>query len=157
MYARFHIQIKKTFMKLILLIFNILFTLTLSSQNKIQFDQRLLQKYTVDYLDRIYEENKNQFDFIKFFLNNSYYFQNIKQIPDQKEKHYPNILEYSNQNFKNIKIDDLSENSFNIFLFDIPFHQKEKITFSIGELNKVIIIRSKNEIHELFKRHQLNK
>tara|TARA_B100000886_G_C20219086_1_gene405688 strand:- start:35 stop:469 length:435 start_codon:yes stop_codon:yes gene_type:complete len=144
-------------MKLILLIFNILFTLTLSSQNKIQFDQRLLQKYTVDYLDRIYEENKNQFDFIKFFLNNSYYFQNIKQIPDQKEKHYPNILEYSNQNFKNIKIDDLSENSFNIFLFDIPFHQKEKITFSIGELNKVIIIRSKNEIHELFKRHQLNK
>ncbi|MAJ97742.1 MAG: hypothetical protein CBE48_000385 [Flavobacteriales bacterium TMED288] len=144
-------------MKLILFTFNILFTLTLSSQNKIQFDQRLLQKYTVDYLERIYEENKNQFDFIEFFLNNSYYFQNIKQIPDQKQKYYPNILEYSNQNFQNIEIDDLSENSFNIFLFNIPFHQKEKITFSIGDLNKVIIIRSKNEIHELFKRHQLNK
>ena len=144
-------------MKLILLIFNILFTLTLSSQSKIQFDQRLLKKYTVDYLERIYDENKNQFDFIEFFLNNSYYFQNIKQIPDQKKTHYPNILEYSNQNFKNIQIDDLSENSFNIFLFDIPFHQNEKISFSIGELNKVIVIRSKNEIHELFKRHQLNK
>ena len=144
-------------MKLILFTFNILFTLTLSSQNKIQFDQRLLQKYTVDYLERIYEENKNQFDFIEFFLNNSYYFQNIKQIPDQKQKHYPNILEYSNQNIKDIEIDDLSENSFNIFLFDIPFHHKEKITFSIGDLNKVIIIRSKNEIHELFKRYQLNK
>lgn len=144
-------------MKLILLTFNILFTLTLSSQNKIKFDQRLLQKYSVDYLERIYEENKNQFDFIDFFLNNSYYFQNIKQIPDQKQKHYPNILEYSNQNIKDIEIDDLSENSFNILLFDIPFHQKEKNTFRIGESNKVIIIRSKNEIHELFVRNQLNK
>ena len=157
MYTRFYIQLKKTFMKLILLTFNILFTLNLSSQNKIKFDQRLLQKYTVDYLERIYDENKNQFDFIDFFLNNSYYFQNIQQIPDQKQKHYPNILEYSNQNIKDIEIDDLSENSFNIFLFDIPFHQKEKNTFSIGESNKVIIIRSKNEIHELFERHQLNK
>ena len=80
-------------MKKILFLFCLVNVLNTSAQDVPEIDDRLLFRFTQSQLDDIASVNPNQIKYLNFYLNNSYYFQDIGFIPNQKLQDYQDVFQ----------------------------------------------------------------
>jgi len=123
----------------------------ISAQDLTDFDARLLFRFTQSELDATALVNPTQIDYLNFYVNNAYFFQEFGSIPAEKIIDLPNILDLASlpEGF-DFDQEEVSKENFNILMYDVDFFQNRKNSFRLGNKNLLIVLRSKKEIYEMF-------
>jgi hypothetical protein len=138
-------------MKKILFLFCTILVQNISAQDLTNFDARLLFRFTQSELDATALVNPTQIDYLNFYVNNAYFFQEFGSIPAEKIIDLPNILDLASlpEGF-DFDQEEVSKENFNILMYDVDFFQNRKNSFRLGNKNLLIVLRSKKEIYEMF-------
>ena len=138
------------FMKKILFLFCLINVLNTSAQDIPEIDDRLLFRFTQSQLDDIASVNPNQIKYLNFYLNNSYYFQDVSFIPDQKLQDYQDVFQHLSLPSDYQLEEPISKDNFNILMFNVPFFENKSTAYLFGDSNLLLILRSKKVINEMF-------
>jgi len=138
-------------MKKILFLFCTILVQNISAQDLTDFDARLLFRFTQSELDATALVNPTQIDYLNFYVNNAYFFQEFGSIPAEKIIDLPNILDLASlpEGF-DFDQEEVSKENFNILMYDVDFFQNRKNSFRLGNKKLLIVLRSKKEIYEMF-------
>ena len=138
-------------MKKILFLFCAFYAQIISAQDLTDFDARLLFRFSHSDLDATAAVNPSQIDYLNFYVNNACFFQEVESIPEEKINDIPNILDLASlpEGF-DFDQDEVSKENFNILMYDVDFFQNGKNTYRLGTQNLLIVLRSKQEIYEMF-------
>jgi len=136
-------------MKKIFFLFFVSYSLLVSAQDLSIVDARLFYRYSQVQIEAMSNSNPSQIEYLNFYVNNSYYFQDIDYLPEEKKDDYPNIFD-----FFILPTDySISKDDFNILMFDVPFFQNKETTYRFDE-QTVLVLRRKSELNRMF--NQLN-
>ena len=142
-------------MKKILFLFCAIFAQNISAQDLTDFDARLLFRFTQSELEATALVNPRHIDYLNFYVNNAYFFQEVASIPEEKINDIPNILDLvSLPEGYDFDQEEVSKDNFNILMYDVDFFQNRKNTYCLGNQNLLIVLRSKKEIYKMF--NQIN-
>ena len=141
-------------MKKILFLFCLVKVLNTSAQDLTNIDDRLLFRFTQSQLDDIASVNPNQIKYLNFYIKNSFYFQEVGNIPYQKLQDYQDVFQYLS-----LPIDyqfevPISKDNFNIFMFNLPFFENKSSAYLFGDSNLLLVLRSKKVINEMFNENE---
>jgi len=138
-------------MKKILFLFCAFYAQIISAQDVTDFDARLLFRFTQSELDATASINPSQIDYLNFYVNNTCFFQEVESIPEEKINDIPNILDLVSlpEGF-DFNQEEVSKENFNILMYDVDFFQNGKNTYRLGNQNLLIVLRSKQEIYDMF-------
>jgi len=143
-------------MKKIFCLFCLFFTLNISAQESFDFNARLLFRYDQSQLLAMASVSPVQINYLNFYLDNAFYFQDLDVIPIEKLQHYPDILEYIDLP-PNYELEvPVSKENFNILMYDVTFFHDRKSTYRFGDTNDLIILRSKKEIYRMFNQSNIH-
>ncbi len=136
-------------MKKIFFLFFVSYSLLVSAQDLSIVDARLFYRYSQVQIEAMSNSNPSQIEYLNFYVNNSYYFQDIDYLPEEKKDDYPNIFD-----FIILPTDySISKDDFNILMFDVPFFQNKETVYRFDE-QTVLVLRRKSELNRMF--NQLN-
>ena len=141
-------------MKKILFLFFLINVLNTSAQDIPEIDDRLLFRFTQSQLDDIASVNPNQIKYLNFYLNNSYYFQDVSFIPDQKLQDYQDVFQHLSLPSDYQLEEPISKDNFNILMFNVPFFENKSTAYLFGDSNLLLVLRSKKEINEMFNENE---
>ena len=132
-------------MKKILLLLLFLFGIFFSVSGQ-EFDNRLIEKYSTEYLTKLSNEQPQLLEFLTFNLDNSYYIMDICE--DTK---YDVLYELDENKIRkdNPAIVDLE--NINIYNYDIELKLDRKVVYKIHNTNIALVFYSKNELVNNFK------
>ena len=142
------------FMKKILFLFYLVNVLNTSAQDLPDIDDRLLFRFTQSQLDHIASVNPNQIKYLNFYLNNSYYFQDVSFIPDQKLQDYQDVFQHLSLPSDYQLEEPISKDNFNILMFNVPFFENKSTAYLFGDSNLLLVLRSKKVINEMFNENE---
>ena len=142
------------FMKKILFLFCLINVLNTSAQDIPEIDDRLLFRFTQSQLDDIASVNPNQIKYLNFYLNNSYYFQDVSFIPDQKLQDYQDVFQHLSLPSDYQLEEPISKDNFNILMFNVPFFENKSTAYLFGDSNLLLVLRSKKVINEMFNENE---
>ena len=137
-------------MKKILFLFCLINVLNTSAQDIPEIDDRLLFRFTQSQLADIASVNPNQIKYLNFYLNNSYYFQDVGFIPDQKLQDYQDVFQHLSLPTDYQLEEPISKDNFNILMFNVPFFENKSTAYLFGDSNLLLVLRSKKVINEIF-------
>ena len=141
-------------MKKILLLFYLVNVLNTSAQELLDIDDRLLFRFTQSQLDDIASVNPNQIKYLNFYLNNSYYFQDVGFIPNQKLQDYQDVFQHLSLPSDYQLEEPISKDNFNILMFNVPFFENKSTAYLFGDSNLLLVLRSKKVINEMFNENE---
>ena len=141
-------------MKKILLLFYLVNVLNTSAQELLDIDDRLLFRFTQSQLDDIASVNPNQIKYLNFYLNNSYYFQDVSFIPDQKLQDYQDVFQHLSLPSDYQLEEHISKDNFNILMFNVPFFENKSTAYLFGDSNLLLVLRSKKGINKMFNENE---
>ena len=124
--------------------------LNTSAQDVVEIDDRLLFRFTQSQLDDIASVNPNQIKYLNFYLNNSYYFQDVDIIPDEKLLDYQDVFQHLSLPSDYQLDEPINEDNFNILMFNLPFFENKSTAYLFGDSNLLLVLRSKKIINEMF-------
>ena len=137
-------------MKKILFLFCLVKVLNTSAQDLLEIDDRLLFRFSQSQLDDIASVNPNQIKYLNFYLNNSYYFRDAGNIPDQKLQDYQDVFQHLSLPSGYQLEEPINKDNFNILMFNVPFFENKSTAYLFGESNLLLVLRSKKVINEMF-------
>ena len=137
-------------MKKILFLFCLVNVLNTSAQDLLEIDDRLLFRFSQSQLDDIASVSPNQIKYLNFYLNNSYYFQDVGFIPDQKLQDYQDVFQHLSLPSDFQLEEPISKDNFNILMFNVPFFENKSKAYLFGDSNLLLVLRSKKVINEMF-------
>ena len=141
-------------MKKILFLFCLVNVLNISAQDPPKIDDRLLFRFTQSQLDDIASVNPNQIKYLNFYLNNSYYFQDVGFIPNQKLQDYQDVFQHLSLPSDYQLEEPISKDNFNILMFNVPFFENKSTAYLFGDSNLLLVLRSKKVINEMFNENE---
>ena len=141
-------------MKKILFLFCLINVLNTSAQDIPEIDDRLLFRFTQSQLDDIASVNPNQIKYLNFYLNNSYYFQDVSFIPDQKLHDYQDVFQHLSLPSDYQLEEPISKDNFNILMFNVPFFENKSTAYLFGDSNLLLVLRSKKGINKMFNENE---
>ena len=137
-------------MKKILFLFCLVNVLNTTAQDLPEIDDRLLFRFTQSQLDDLVSVNPNQIEYLNFYLNNSYYFQEANFIPNQKLQDYQDVFQHLYLPSDYQLEEPINKDNFNIFMFNVPFFENKSTAYLFGGSNLLLVLRSKKVINEMF-------
>ena len=137
-------------MKKILFLFCLVNVLNTNAQDLPEIDDRLLFRFTQSQLDDLVSVNPNQIEYLNFYLNNSYYFQEANFIPNQKLQDYQDVFQYLYLPSDYQLEEPINKDNFNILMFNVPFFENKSTAYLFGGSNLLLVLRSKKVINEMF-------
>ena len=138
------------FMKKIVLLLFLFNVIKLSAQVPTDLDDRMLFRFSQNQLSDMSALDTNHVKYLNFFVTHSYYFEDVVEVPNEKLADYPNIIEYLSLPIDYQIAIPVSEENFNIFMYDVQFFENKQSTYLLGDSNKVVVLRSKIEINNMF-------
>ena len=141
-------------MKKILFLFCLVNVLNTTAQDLPEIDDRLLFRFTQSQLDDLVSVNPNQIEYLNFYLNNSYYFQEANFIPNQKLQDYQDVFQHLYLPSDYQLEEPINKDNFNIFMFNVPFFENKSTAYLFGGSNLLLVLRSKKVINEMFNENQ---
>ena len=124
---------KAQLLVVILFISNFIF-----SQTSMDFYERLLERFTVEELTEMKNNNPDQLKIHEYCLDNAYYFTDI-----------PIGKPYKERITSEVNIDDIE--NFNFFKLDITPLENDYQYFSVKNKNVLLVVKSGNHIFEEMK------
>ena len=121
-----------------------------TAQDLPEIDDRLLFRFTQSQLDDLVSVNPNQIEYLNFYLNNSYYFQEANFIPNQKLQDYQDVFQHLYLPSDYQLEEPINKDNFNIFMFNVPFFENKSTAYLFGGSNLLLVLRSKKVINEMF-------
>jgi hypothetical protein len=100
-----------------------------------EFDQRLLDKFSIQELDEMKNNAPDQFNSINYVLDNGYYFVDVPKSKDIKARLAGEVV-----------IADI--NNFNFLLLNINFLDNDYQYFKVKNFDKLLVVKSNNHIQE---------
>ena len=137
-------------MKKILFLFCLVNVLNISAQDLLEIDDRLLFRFSQSQLDDIASVNPNQIKYLNFYLNNSYYFRDAGNIPDQKLQDYQDVFQHLSLPSGYQLEEPINKDNFNILMFNVTFFENKSTAYLFGDSNLLLVLRSKKVINEMF-------
>ena len=137
-------------MKKILFLFCLVNVLNISAQDLLEIDDRLLFRFSQSQLDDIASVNPNQIKYLNFYLDNSYYFRDAGNIPDQKLQDYQDVFQHLSLPTDYQLEEPINKDNFNILMFNVAFFENKSTAYLFGDSNLLLVIRSKKVINEMF-------
>ena len=137
-------------MKKILFLLCLVNVINTSAQDILEIDDRLLFRFTQSQLDDIASVNPNQIKYLNFYLNNSYYFQDIGFIPNQKLQDYQDVFQLLSLPSDYQLEKPINKDNFNILMFNVPSFENKSTAYLFGDSNLLLVLRSKKDINEIF-------
>ena len=125
-----------------------------SAQDLFEIDDRLFFRFTQSQLDDIASVNPNQIKYLNFYLNNSYYFQDVSFIPDQKLHDYQDVFQHLSLPSDYQLEEPISKDNFNILMFNVPFFENKSTAYLFGDSNLLLVLRSKKGINKMFNENE---
>ena len=122
----------------------------MSAQDLLEIDDRLLFRFSQSQLDDIASVNPNQIKYLNFYLDNSYYFRDAGNIPDQKLQDYQDVFQHLSLPSGYQLEESINKDNFNILMFNVPFFENKSTAYLFGDSNLLIVLRSKKVINEMF-------
>ena len=141
-------------MKKILFLLCLVNVINTSAQDILEIDDRLLFRFTQSQLDDIASVNPNQIKYLNFYLNNSYYFQDVSFIPDQKLQDYQDVFQHLSLPSDYQLEEPISKDNFNILMFNVPFFENKSTAYLFGDSNLLLVLRSKKGINKMFNENE---
>ena len=141
-------------MKKILFLLCLVNVINTSAQDILEIDDRLLFRFTQSQLDDIASVNPNQIKYLNFYLNNSYYFQDVSFIPDQKLQDYQDVFQHLSLPSDYQIEEPISKDNFNILMFNVPFFVNKSTAYLFGDSNLLLVLRSKKGINKMFNENE---
>ena len=120
----------KTFLMIVCL-----FLSTMISAQNVEFDQRLLEKFSQEELIDLKENSPDRYNTISYCLDHGYYFVDVPEKKNIKERISGEIT-----------INDI--NNFNFLLLDISFLENDYQYFKVKDLDKLLVVKSGTHIYE---------
>jgi hypothetical protein len=111
---------------------------TQAQTNKL--DEKLLVKYSLEELNLLKKDNPQEYEFIKYCVNNAFY---VAALSEKKVAKDPN-------QFGEVTIKDLSE--INFYTLNIDLKQSSYQAFVIKGANKLLMVKSKDYILQELKK-----
>ena len=137
-------------MKKILFLFCLVNVLNISAQDLLEIDDRLLFRFSQSQLDDIASVNPNQIKYLNFYLDNSYYFRDAGNIPDQKLQDYQDVFQHLSLPSGYQLEEPINKDNFNILMFNVTFFENKSTAYLFGDSNLLLVLRSKKVINEMF-------
>ena len=137
-------------MKKILFLFCLVNVLNMSAQDLLEIDDRLLFRFSQSQLDDIASVNPNQIKYLNFYLDNSYYFRDAGNIPDQKLQDYQDVFQHLSLPSGYQLEEPINKDNFNILMFNVTFFENKSTAYLFGDSNLLLVLRSKKVINEMF-------
>ncbi|HRW21878.1 MAG TPA: hypothetical protein P5509_07895 [Bacteroidales bacterium] len=108
-------------------------------------DNRLLAKYSTEYLSNLQETQPQMIEYLNFELNNGFTF---VDIPEEKAEQFP-YLRYFNGKEQGDIVEEIPTGSLNLALYEYERNYSSRTTYRIGS-NQAIVFYSIKEMSELF-------
>ena len=124
--------------------------MNISAQDLLEIDDRLLFRFSQSQLDDIASVNPNQIKYLNFYLDNSYYFRDAGNIPDQKLQDYQDVFQHLSLPTDYQLEEPINKDNFNILMFNVAFFENKSTAYLFGDSNLLLVIRSKKVINEMF-------
>lgn len=140
--------------RLIILLCTWLFSINAYSQSNAEFDEKLLFRYTVEEIEAMESTNSARLDYLNFYVNNAFYFMEYSNIPEQKASIIPDILDFISLPENYVLTESITKNNFNILMYAVEFNENTRTEYRLGGGNDLLLIRSKNEIYDLYNQAQ---
>lgn len=132
-------------MKCILSLVIIMLVNIVIAQNSNVPDNRLLAKYSTEYLSNLQETQPQMIEYLNFELNNGFSF---VDIPEEKAEQFP-YLRYFNGKEQGDIVEEIPTGSLNLALYEYERNYSSRTTYRIGS-NQAIVFYSIKEMSELF-------
>lgn len=127
-----------------------LFALNLSAQNNVQFDEKLFFRYSLEQLEQIASNSESKIDYLNFYVNYAYYFEDASNIPDGKRQYYDDIFDLLTVP-EGYDVDQvITQENFNILMYAVQFYNDKTTVYRFGDEPLFVVIRSKQEIYSLY-------
>jgi len=131
-----------------------LFSFNAFSQSDIEFDEKLLFRYTVEEIESMESTNPARLDYLNYYVNNAFYFIEYSNIPEQKASNIPDVLNFISLPENYVLTEAITKDNFNILMYAVEFKENTRGEYRLGGSNDLLIIRSKNEIYDLYNQAQ---
>lgn len=137
-------------MKRVVFFVCMLLALSVSAQTNEQFDEKLFFRYTLEQLQAIDSTSEDKIDYLNFYVNNAYYFEDASNVPESKRQYYTDIHDLlsvpEGYNFDQM----VTEENFNILMYAVQFYNDKTSVYRFGDEPVFVVIRPKEEIYALY-------
>lgn len=137
-------------MKKILFFLCAIFAWNTSAQEHVDFDVRLLYRYDRAQLEDFSQNHTSKFNYLNFYVKNAFYLEDAAWLPEEKRMQYPDIFDFLSIRESYVLEGEITPENINIFMFDLKFKETQRNTYRFGNSNTLVVLRSMNEIYDLF-------